>query len=56
MKIIIKGEISQPLSEYDYEELIIHLSEIGIYEVKIKTEGKASELDYTDQETMMLAT
>lgn len=36
MKIIIKGVTNQPLSEYDYEELMVRLSEIGIYEVEIK--------------------
>ena len=36
-KIIIKGETNQPLSEYDYEELMVRLSEIGIYEIEIET-------------------
>lgn len=43
MKIIIKGETNQPLNEYDYEELITRLSEIGIYEVEIKTENEVNE-------------
>lgn len=43
MEIIIKGETNQPLSEYDYEELITRLSEIGIYEVEIKTKETESE-------------
>lgn len=43
MKIVIKGETNQPLNEYDYEELMVRLSEIGIYEVKIETKDTESE-------------
>lgn len=45
MKIIIKGETNQPLSEYDYEEIIMCLSEIEIYEIEIKTKETESEVN-----------